>query len=240
MESFLILGFLVGMAHALEADHLAAVGTLASSGRATPGRLAFLGASWGLGHTTMLLLISAPVVLFGAVLSQRLAAGMEGLVGLMLIGLGVHVLWKMRRERVHFHLHEHGDGRRHFHAHSHAGARLPHGQDPHEHAHSRFSWRAYLIGLAHGAAGSAGLVALAAAATGSALTAMAYIALFGLGSVLGMAALTWSASWPLRLAERAATRFFRMVQLGVAGGAIFIGIRVIAENGPLALGLVQG
>ena len=165
MESFLILGFVVGMGHALETDHLAAVGTLASSGRATPKRLAFLGASWGMGHTTTLFIISVPVILFGMILTERFAAGMEFAVGIMLIGLGGHVIWKLRRERIHFHLHDHGDGRRHFHAHSHAGARVPHDRDPHDHDHAfSFSPRAYLIGLAHGAAGSAGLVALTAAA----------------------------------------------------------------------------
>lgn len=240
MQGFLLLGFFVGMAHALEADHLAAVGTLASSGRATPKRLAFLGASWGMGHTTTLFLLSLPVVLFGLVLSDRIAASLEFFVGLMLVGLGAHVLWKMRKARVHFHAHDHGDGQRHFHAHSHADARAPHAKDPHDHAHGRFSWRAYLVGLAHGAAGSAGLVALAAAATQDALTAMAYIAVFGIGSILGMAALTYSASWPLRLAEKSAARLLLAVQLGVAGLAIFVGLRVIAENAPLVLGMVQG
>ncbi len=234
MESFLMLGFLVGMAHAFEADHLAAVGALASNGRATGRRLAALGASWGLGHTTMLFVISAPVVAFGYVLTARMAAGMEFFVGIMLVGLGGWVLWKMWRQKIHFHLHDHGDGP-HFHAHSHAGSHLPHDRDPHEHEHPAFSLRAYLVGLAHGAAGSAGLVALAAAATGNAWTAMGYILIFGFGSILGMATLTWVASWPLRLAESAASRLLSAVRLGVAGLAIYLGVTVMAETGPLAL-----
>ena len=236
MESFLILGFFIGMGHALEADHLAAVGTLAADGKATPKRLAFLGASWGMGHTTTLFLISLPVVLFGMVLNARWTAGLEFAVGVMLVMLGVRVLWKMYRARVHFHLHDHGDGQRHFHAHSHSGATLPHKQDPHIHAHPRFSWRAYLVGLAHGAAGSAGLVALAAAATQDAATSMAYILLFGVGSVMGMAALTYSASWPLRLAEKTAARLLKSVQIGAASVAIFIGAQVMVENGSVLFG----
>ena len=237
MESFLILGFVVGMGHALETDHLAAVGTLASSGRATPKRLAFLGASWGMGHTTTLFIISVPVILFGMILTERFAAGMEFAVGIMLIGLGGHVIWKLRRERIHFHLHDHGDGRRHFHAHSHAGARVPHDRDPHDHDHAfSFSPRAYLIGLAHGAAGSAGLVALTAAATQNILTAVIYILVFGLGSILGMAALTFAASWPLGLAEKSASWLFRLVQVAVAGVAIFIGVSVMAEAAPILWG----
>lgn len=239
MTGFLFLGFLFGMSHALEADHLAAVGTLATSGRASARRLAFLGASWGLGHTTTLFLVSLPVVLFGYVLSARMAAGMEAFVGVMLVGLGLSVLWRLRRRRIHFHAHSHG-GRVHLHAHSHAGASVPHDRDPHQHAHAPFSPRAYAIGLAHGAAGSAGLVALAAAATQNALVAMAYILVFGLGSVLGMAALTVAASWPLKLAERNAARLLVAVQLAVAAIAIFIGVNVIIENGPVAFALGQG
>lgn len=236
MLSFLTLGLFIGMAHALEADHLAAVGTLASSGNASPKRLAFLGASWGMGHTTTLLLISMPVVLFGLVLSERIAAGMEFFVGVMLIGLGGNVLRRMYRLRVHFHLHDHGDGQRHFHAHSHEGAKAPHNKDAHNHNHARFSLRAYLIGLAHGAAGSAGLVALAAAATHDATTALVYIAVFGVGSIFGMAVLTYSASWPLRLAEKSAAHLLRFVQIGVAGMAIFIGARVMTQTAPIILG----
>ncbi len=234
MESFLLLGFLVGMAHAFEADHLAAVGALASEGRATGRRLAVLGASWGLGHTTMLVLIATPVVAFGYVLSARMAAGMEFFVGIMLVVLGGMVLWKMWRQKVHFHLHDHGDGP-HLHAHSHAASSLPHDSDPHDHAHARFSPRAYLVGLAHGAAGSAGLVALAAGAAGSAWAAAGYILIFGIGSILGMATLSWVVSWPLRLAERAANRLFLTLRLGVAGVAIWLGVSVVAETGPLAL-----
>lgn len=236
MVSFLILGFLIGMSHALEADHLAAVGALASSGKTSPRKLAFLGASWGLGHTTTLFLLSALVLVFGYVLSARMVAGMEFFVGTMLIGLGVHVFWKMLRQRVHFHVHEHGDGKKHLHAHSHAGAAVDHENDPHQHRHG-FSLRAYLVGLAHGAAGTAGLIALTAAATHDALTALSYVLVFGAGSVLGMAILTYAVSWPLRFSEKSAGRLFAVIQGAVACVAIFIGTRVMLENGPILWGM---
>ncbi len=237
MFSFLLLGFFIGMSHALEADHLAAIGTLATSGKANPKRLAFLGASWGLGHTTTLFFISLPVVAFGYVLSARMAAGMEFFVGVMLVGLGASVFWRMRRQKLHFHLHDHGDGRPHLHIHSHAGETVAHEHSAHDHRHAVFSLRAYAVGLAHGAAGSAGLVALAAAATRDVVTAMSYILIFGLGSVLGMALLTASASWPLKHAERAAARALRLVQVAVATVAVLLGASVIAENAPLAFAL---
>ncbi len=233
---FLLLGFLVGVSHAFETDHIAAIGTLASSGKATPKRLAFLGASWGMGHTTTLFLISLPVILFGVILTARFAAGLEFAIGIMLIGLGAHVFYKLWKARVHLHLHDHGDGQPHFHAHSHAGDTLPHNENPHHHKHRRFSWRAYLIGLAHGAAGSAGLVALAAAATQNPVTALIYILVFGFGSILGMAALTYAASWPLRLAEKTAARLMKTVQMATGALAITVGIIVMLEATPIIFG----
>ena len=234
---FLLLGFLVGISHAFETDHLAAIGTLASSGKATPKRLALLGVSWGMGHTTTLFLISLPVILFGVVLTARFAAGLEFAIGIMLIGLGAHVFYKLRKARVHLHMHEH-DGTRHFHAHSHAKETMPHRENPHYHSHRVFSWRAYLIGLAHGAAGTAGLVALAAAATQNAVTALVYILVFGFGSILGMGALTYAASWPLRLAENTAARLLKTVQMATGLAAITVGILVMKDAAPILWGSV--
>ncbi len=231
MLSFLIIGLFIGMAHAFETDHLAAIGTLASSGRATPGRLAFLGMSWGLGHTTTLLILSGAVLAFGAVLTDFMAAGIETGVGLMLVGLGVHVFWKMWRNRIHIHVHEHEDGRRHFHAHSHFQAQVSHANDSHDHTHKPvLSWRAYIIGLAHGAAGSAGLVALAAAATQDLVTAMSYVLVFGFGSIVGMATLTLAASWPLRWAEKTASGLLLFVRGGTGVVAIVIGLNLMVQS----------
>ncbi len=237
MITFLTLGLIVGMAHALEADHLAAVGTLAS-GPARSGRhLAWLGASWGLGHTTTLLLISMAVVLLGLAFSARMASGFEFAVGGMLVFLGLDVLRKLHRNRVHFHLHTHAGGTRHFHAHSHGASTRPHAQDAHDHGHMRlFSRRSYLVGLIHGVAGSAGLVAMAAAATQDVATTLAYVFVFGLGSTLGMAALTLAASWPLRRAERAAGGLFGGVQLAFACGAMLVGVLIMYETYPILWG----
>ncbi len=234
MISFIVLGFLIGMSHALEADHLAAVGTLTTTGGSSPKRLVILGASWGMGHTTTLLLLSSLVLLFGYVLSDRMAAGMEFFVGLMLVVLGARVFWKMWQAKIHFHIHQHGDGNRHFHAHSHRGSKIKHSNDPHHHKHG-FSLRAYLVGLAHGAAGSAGLVALTAAATRDGWTAIGYVLVFGLGSIFGMALLTYAVSWPIRLSENAAGGVFKLVQAAIGSIAIFIGAEVIVENGPVLL-----
>ena len=237
MEGFLLLGFLVGMGHALEADHLAAVGTLSTE----PGRsrsLALRGAVWGLGHTITLFAICTAVILFGFAVTDATSAALEFGVGVMLVLLGLDVLRRMRKRRIHFHAHDHRDGRRHIHAHSHAGAIDPHVQDPHSHEHPHgFPLRALLVGLVHGAAGSAGLLALAVAATQSPWTAVGYVAVFGCGSIVGMAALTFAASWPLGWSQRSAWWLHRGIRLGAAALAIGIGIDVMVETAGPAWGM---
>ena len=235
MESFLVLGFLVGMSHALEADHLAAVGSMAS-GRTSPKRLAFMGAAWGLGHTITLFLLCSDVILFGFVLTDRAAAVLELAVGVMLVILGANVLYSMGKSRIHFHVHDHGDGHPHIHAHSHAKAQVPHQRDPHRHEHPRgFPLKALIVGLVHGAAGSAALLALALAASREPWLALAYVAVFGVGSMCGMAMLTLVVAWPMKLAERSARWFHRGLYAAIGLVAIFIGGGLIVETAPLAL-----
>ncbi len=236
MEGFLALGFLIGMQHALEADHLAAVGTMAAGRHGGKRGLALRGAVWGLGHTITLFAICAAVILLGMTLTERMSAALEFGVGVMLVLLGLDVLRRMRAKRIHFHAHEHG-GRPHVHAHSHQGATAPHAQDPHDHRHPEgFPLRALLIGLVHGAAGSAGLLALAVAATREPWAAVGYVAVFGLGSILGMAALSFVAAWPLGAAERHAKWLHSGLALGAAALAVGIGVDVMAETATTAWG----
>lgn len=233
MLGFLTLGFLLGMGHALEADHLAAVGALAADGKPTPKKMLGLGASWGAGHTTTLFILCAFVFVFGGHLTAPLAASLEFLVGIMLVGLGLVVFYKFAKKRVHFHVHQH-DGKAHLHAHSHEGEARPHKDIAHHHHHARgFSLRAYLVGLVHGAAGSAALIALSAAATQNALTALGYAFVFGIGSMAGMALLSYAVSWPLSFSARATGRIFTGVQFATAMLAITIGVRVMVENGEI-------
>ena len=237
MEGFLALGFLIGMQHALEADHLAAVGTMAAGHHGGKRGLALRGAVWGLGHTITLFAICAAVILLGMTLTERMSAALEFGVGVMLVLLGLDVLRRMRAQRVHFHAHRHDGGRPHLHAHSHRGATAPHGEDPHDHKHSQgFPLRALVIGLVHGAAGSAGLLALAVAATREPWAAVGYVAVFGLGSILGMAALSFVAAWPLGAAERHAKWLHGGLALGAAALAVGIGIDVMAETAATAWG----
>ncbi len=225
MESLFLLGLLLGMRHALEADHLAAVSTLATKAAgAKPRQLALLGASWGLGHTTTLFLLSVPALAFGHMLSDGQMAAVEIGVGLMLILLGADVLRQMVRRRIHLHPHEHADGVRHVHFHAHGA------EAGHDHPHGRLSGRAYIVGLIHGVAGSSALIALSAASAPTLLSALLYILLFGIGSTLGMALLTVAVAVPMHLADRTAERIGSAIRLLAAGTSIAFGLLVIFEE----------
>src|SRR5437764_1240820 len=159
MFGILGLGFLLGMQHALEADHIAAVSSIAAR-RSDLSDIVKHGLTWGLGHTVTLFVFAGAAILLGHALPGQFARPLELAVGIMLIGLGAHVLWRLWRDRVHFHLHRHAGGSQHFHFHSHAGETVPHQNSAHGHRHG-FRWRSLLVGLMHGTAGSAALLVLA-------------------------------------------------------------------------------
>ena len=143
MFGILGLGFLLGMQHALEADHIAAVSSIAAR-RSHVADIVKHGLTWGLGHTLTLFVFTGAAILLGRAIPESIARPIETAVGLMLIGLGAHVLWRLWRDRVHFHGHGHGDGTVHFHAHSHAGETAPHVRTAHAHEHG-FRWRTLLV-----------------------------------------------------------------------------------------------
>jgi cytochrome c biogenesis protein CcdA len=235
MEYYTLLSFgcLVGMQHALEADHLAAVAAM-STGRASRRALVLRGGFWGLGHTATLLTICGILLIFGETVSPRTEAMLELVVGGMLVLLGARVLRSLWLKRPHFHVHEHDSGVRHLHAHTHLddGA---HSQNAHHHEHSELGlMRALAVGMVHGAAGSAGLLVLAAAAD-SMLNAVGYVLAFGLGSILGMAALSFVASFPLQRLQRSAVWFNTAAIAGIGGAAVLIGGRLLSESWAIAL-----
>ena len=106
MFGILGLGFLLGMQHALEADHIAAVSSIAAR-RSEVGDIVKHGLTWGLGHTLTLFVFAGAAILLGHAIPEGLARPLETAVGVMLVGLGAHLLWRLWRERVHFHRHRH-------------------------------------------------------------------------------------------------------------------------------------
>ena len=227
--SLLFFGSVVGMQHALEADHLAAIATL-SAGSTSRRALLLRGGIWGVGHTITLLTISGLLLMFGETIPARTALLLEFAVGAMIILLGANVLLKLFRQRVHFHFHQHGDNAVHVHTHSHANDTVPHLGSSHDHEHHNAGFvRVLAIGMMHGAAGSAGLLVLAAA-TNTLAQAIGYVLAFGAGSIIGMAAMSFVAAFPLRLMERYANWLNTAAFACVGCVAIVIGGSLMGDS----------
>lgn len=234
MTSIILFGLLLGMQHALEADHVAAVSSMVTREKSL-GNMVRHGAFWGIGHALTLMLFAGAVVGFGLVVSEQLASQLELIVGVMLVGLGAHVIYRLVRERVHFHAHRHADGVVHLHAHSHAGDTPSHERSRHDHEHTkRVPLRALLVGMMHGLAGSAALVVLASSSVGDPVTGLVYIALFGLGSVIGMAFLSAVIAVPLGFSARFLTWANRGLQGGIGVFTVALGIFVIMQSAQAA------
>ena len=227
--TLLFFGCLIGMQHALEADHLAAV-TAMSAGRTSRRSVVLRGSVWGLGHTVTLVSICGVLLIYGGSISPRAEAGLEIAVALMILLLGVNVLRRLWRQRPHFHVHKHESGVQHIHAHAHSDNVTPHRQSSHHHEHHDLGLcRALVIGMVHGAAGSAGLLVLAAAAN-SLMNAAGYILAFAVGTIFGMIALSFVASYPLGLLERF-TGWFNTAATALIGcAALIIGSRLLVQS----------
>jgi len=228
MFGVLGLGFLIGLQHALEADHVAAVSSIAAR-RSDVGDIVKHGLTWGLGHTLTLFVFAGAALLLGHAIPVMLARPLETAVGIMLVGLGAHVLWRLWRDRVHFHRHRHGDGTVHLHAHSHASETAPHAASAHLHDHG-FRWRTLLVGLMHGMAGSAALLLLAVSQASSPAASLGYVALFGIGSMIGMGALSAMIAVPIAISARWLTWANRGLQGAVGTLTVAIGIRTIVAT----------
>jgi len=225
-----MLGLLIGMRHALEADHVAAVASLATGSRSI-GETTRLGVAWGMGHTITLFVIGSAVLLMDSIIPETLAQGLEITVGVMLLLLGLDVLRRLIRDGIHFHSHHHPDGQRHVHVHGHK-APVIHDMDAHRHGHRRpIPWRALCVGLIHGMAGSAALVLLALSTIHSLWQGMAYIALFGIGSIFGMAALSVVIAFPLRFAADRAAWFYKGLSATIGVMTVILGATVIWQQG---------
>lgn len=220
------------MRHALEPDHVAAVATLAARSRG-PRETVLQGAVWGLGHTITLLAVGGACLLLRATIPPRLAASLEGVVGVMLLVLGADVLVRMRRRGVHLHVHRHDDGTVHLHAHQHAPGTV----HEHEHVHG-FPRRALLVGLMHGLAGSAALLLLTLTTLGSAWLGVAYIAVFGIGSIAGMAVLAGIMSLPLQGPARRFAGWRSGLEAVIGCGTLAVGGWVL-YNTPWVQGLLR-
>jgi high-affinity nickel-transport protein len=218
--SFLFLGFFLGMRHATDADHVVAIATIVSRERSVAGS-ALIGAAWGVGHTITVMAVGAAIIVFGVVIPPRLGLSMEFAVGIMLILLGVLTLTGIGRAvgTAHAHAGTHGepalDLHDHLHAHGDYVHRHPHGHHPGAHGHAEehtplarldgswlgrialYEWlRPFAVGIVHGLAGSAAVALMVLSIIREPATALGYLLLFGLGTIVGMTLITLMLSAP--------------------------------------------
>ena len=200
--SILGIGFLLGLKHSFDADHLLAVSTIVSE-RKSFWSSSFIGMLWGLGHTASLLIVGLAVIVFHLQIPEPLGRWMEVFVALMLTGLGVHVLWKIHKGATfHLHIHSHHD-RVHVHPHFHESSAVHSHNKEHLHHHSvKIGKKPIIVGMMHGLAGSAGLMLMILATISSQTLAMLYIGIFGAGSIGGMMLMSMVIAVPFALTAR--------------------------------------
>jgi high-affinity nickel permease len=245
--SVLLLGFTLGLRHALDTDHLIAVSTIVSEhkGFSAPS---IIGLMWGLGHTASLFIVGLIVIALQVEIQERVAQTMELAVAAMLIGLGANVLWKLLRGwHIHTHMHAHGT-HVHIHPHTHAHVHSQEGEQVQPHHTTCMKWlndiiaknlvkgkRAVVIGMVHGLAGSASLMLVVLATIHSAVIQLVYIVVFGIGSIGGMLVMSSLIGIPFALTAQKAQR----LNLAVRGAS---GVLSIAMGLVLAwqIGIMDG
>lgn len=194
MLSPLFLGLLLGMRHALDADHVVAVSTIVSREK-TLGKAARVGAWWGLGHSATLLLVGGAIVIFRLAIEPRVALAFEFVVALMLIALGVLNLARVRDENV--------------------APTLP----------------PVVIGVVHGLAGTAAIALLVLAAIPTAIGGLAYLLIFGIGTIVGMIAITAAIAAPGVAAHNRIGSWRRNIRLAAGALSLVFGLWLARDIG---------
>jgi ABC-type nickel/cobalt efflux system permease component RcnA len=243
--SIIALGFFLGMRHATDPDHVIAVTTIVSRQRKV-GRAALVGAFWGVGHTLTIFVVGTLIIVFGVVIPARVGLSMELSVGFMLVVLGVMNVASFVRsvpsvgkheneetELVHTHPHSHGDYV-HSHSHGHSPEAHPHPPDrtPLSLMDRQFgkTWmyqqiRPLIVGIVHGLAGSAAVALLVLATIRDPRWAIAYLLVFGVGTVAGMMLITMSIASAFTFFGRRHEKFSR--QLGLASGLLSLAFGIL-------------
>jgi high-affinity nickel permease len=250
LASLLVLGFFLGMRHATDADHVIAIATIVTRQRSLRGS-AMIGVAWGIGHTLTILAVGSAIILFGVVIPPRMGLAMEFAVGVMLVILGAFALTGMGgvvREASMSILGKifprQADSLADRHRHDHGGRRHGHGEDKTALARLDARFRSFLlyrwlrplvVGVVHGLAGSAAVALIVLSAVRDPIWAMAYLLLFGLGTIGGMMLITIVLSAPFAFTSSSLPRF--NWQLRAASGLVsfVFGLFLIYE-----IGFVEG
>jgi high-affinity nickel-transport protein len=234
--SILVVGFFLGMRHATDPDHVIAVTTIVTN-QSSRARAALIGGFWGVGHTVTILVVGAGIILFNLVIPVRLGLSMELSVAVMLILLGLMNLAGFFRSVptapvtdragetiIHSHPHSHGsDVHTHPHTHSHATDDAPIGWL--DQIFGRVGLYQYLrpfvVGVVHGLAGSAAVALLVLTTIRNVHWAIAYLLVFGVGTIAGMMLITMSLASAFTFAGRGRQKFSR--RLALASGLLSVG-----------------
>ncbi len=221
----LVAGFVIGLFHAFEPDHVVAVATQNSKSsqktslsffkRIGSGAIksSILGALWGAGHTSSLVLVSLLIFVFSMNIPNEMFGNFEFGVGIMLVVLGLFTYLNRKlfgQKHVHTHTH---DGIVHTHPHTHDKA--------HSHGH-----RSYIIGCIHGLAGSGSLVVLALSTLHDLETILSFILVFGIGSIVGMMLVSSAIGLPFSLALHS-ERISKILRYLVGSISIVVGIDIM-------------
>lgn len=220
--SVLLVGFVLGLQHARDADHLAAVSTIVSEKKSLL-TASIIGGLWGAGHTMSLFAVGLLVILLKLQISESVEARLEAGVGIMLVILGVNAFRKLfQTEKIHVHTHEH-DGHTHTHIHSHQ-------DEAAEESHHRFSPRSVVIGMVHGLAGSAAVMFLILPTIESPLIAMFYIITFGIGSIVGMMIMSMMIGLAFAWTAQRFTYFNKGIRLCAGLFSLGLGLVIVYEK----------
>jgi sulfite exporter TauE/SafE len=221
----LTLGFLLGLKHAVESDHLAAVSTIVTE-RKSLWSSAIIGGVWGLGHTISLFIAGIFVLILDFQISEQTERMLEFCVGAMLVLLGLNVLRKLLfGAKLQFHTHEHGGL---IHAHLHERGAV---DEPHTHHNFSFSPRALVVGMIHGLAGSAALMLLVIPTIESRPLGLLYILIFGAGSIGGMMLMSLLVGLPFSLTAGKFNRLNHAMQSIAGVASVGIGLLIVYEKG---------
>lgn len=233
------LGLVFGLKHATEVDHVVAVSTIVSEHKSI-WRAALVGGLWGAGHTISLVAVGVVVLALRVAIPDWVAGSLEFGVALMIIALGVAAVARALRGRAdaHVHRHTHGAGP-HVHLHFHESETAHAGEAAgHTHAVPRVGFKPLLVGAMHGLAGSAALTLLVLTQIESPALGLLYLALFGVGSIVGMLLMSGLVGLPFALASRRITGLSYGLQTLAGGASIAFGLWYAYQTG-IASGLLS-
>ena len=211
---FFIGAFILGFSHAFEPDHMAVVSNYVYKSSSFK-RSAAMGVFWGSGHTLALMMAGTILMVFKIVIPEHISGYFDYLIGLLLIGFGVNIFYRLIKSRTHIHIHDH-QGKKHLHFHSHAD------HNNHEHSH-----RSFLFGILHGLAGTSSLMLIMISSIDSYKLGIPFILIFGIGSIIGMLIFSLTLWLSFNFTFKSFPNVNRAASYLTAAFSLFVGVQII-------------